>query len=336
MDCPDPEVGTRLARVPQARFVLLFNTHYARHRSTLAHVAASGNAPAVQCRFGAWYDAPPPGHDALIVWLPRERDAVEMTFTMAAQAACPGAEAWVTGKIRDGARPAAGLLRRIVGPAAKIASGRHSLLYRAIAGSHPGSGKSLDSWSRAVSVDFRGRTVQAVSFPGVFSHGRLDPGTNLLLATLSAPPPRTERVLDIGCGSGLIGACIALGWPGVEVDLVDVSARAVEASRRTLALNGLDPARAWPSDLFSDVPRRYDLIVCNPPFHAGGVTDYGMVEALARLAGTRLTRHGRLRVVANRFLKYPSILKPAFHEVVTVRQDTAYRVLEASRPRERR
>ena len=60
---------------------------------------------------------------------------------------------------------------------------------------------------------------------GVFSPGRLDPGTRLLLEEAPAPPP-TGDILDLGCGYGPIACTLAARSPGATVWAVDVNERA--------------------------------------------------------------------------------------------------------------
>lgn len=115
--------------------------------------------------------------------------------------------------------------------------------------------------------------------------------------------------------------------------MADSSALAIESAKRTLAANAgrLKGGIVVPTDVFSDVPGRYDLIVSNPPFHAGAGTDYRTVEAFIKEAPVRLNHGGRLRIVANRFLKYPPLLQAAFGDFTVVSEDGRYRVYEASR-----
>ncbi|MFZ0077476.1 MAG: methyltransferase, partial [Trebonia sp.] len=61
---------------------------------------------------------------------------------------------------------------------------------------------------------------------GVFSPGRLDPGTRLLLERAPAPPPAGD-LLDLGCGYGPIACVLAARSPGATVWAVDVNERAL-------------------------------------------------------------------------------------------------------------
>jgi ribosomal protein L3 glutamine methyltransferase len=74
--------------------------------------------------------------------------------------------------------------------------------------------------------------------------------------------------LDLCTGSGCLAIMLALTFPAAEVDAVDISADALEVAQRNVSDYGLEPRiRLLQSDLFDGLQgRRYDLIVCNPPY----------------------------------------------------------------------
>ena len=125
------------------------------------------------------------------------------------------------------------------------------------------------------------------------------------------------RVLDVGCGAGVLAAALASHSPKVRLTLCDVSAPAVEASRATLAANGL-AGDVFASNVFSEVNGRFDMIISNPPFHDGLQTSLEAAQALIRGAVRHLNSGGELRIVANAFLPYPQVLDETFgfHEVI--------------------
>ena len=84
---------------------------------------------------------------------------------------------------------------------------------------------------------------------------------------------KTKRVLDLCTGNGSLAVIAALAYPEVTVDAADISAGALEIARVNVARHHLgDRIRLVESDLFAQLPGRYDLILCNPPY----VTDESM------------------------------------------------------------
>lgn len=170
-----------------------------------------------------------------------------------------------------------------------------------------------------------------ISHPGVFGHGKVDEGTLLLLqaveTALEVLPPKALKVLDMGCGDGIISAWLAAR--GHQVTAVDVSAFAVEACRRTLAANQLS-GQVLASDVYTALEgQRFDLIVSNPPFHQERDVSYGPSARLIEEAPGYLTGQGQLIVVANAFLPYPGLLDRTFGSFETLADNRRFRVYRA-------
>ncbi len=78
-------------------------------------------------------------------------------------------------------------------------------------------------------------------------------------------PKKDLKVLDIGCGSGVIGLTLKKKFPQISVDLLDISKDALEVAKENANKLGLE-VKFIESDLFSKVSDRYDIIVSNPPY----------------------------------------------------------------------
>jgi 16S rRNA (guanine1207-N2)-methyltransferase len=118
---------------------------------------------------------------------------------------------------------------------------------------------------------------------GVFSAGRLDPGTRLLLDT-APPPPACGDLLDLGCGYGPLALVLASRAPGARIWAVDVNRRALELCERNAAGSGLSNVRCVAPDSAS-LPSRYELIWSNPPIRIGKPALHAMLAGwLVRMA----------------------------------------------------
>ena len=122
--------------------------------------------------------------------------------------------------------------------------------------------------------------------------------------------------LDLCTGSGCLAILMAHAFPNAAIDGVDISADALEVARRNVSDYGLDERiRLVQSDLLAGVAdRRYDLIICNPPYVTAesmaalpaeyrhepalalGAGDDGLdiVRRLLACAADHLTEHGLL------------------------------------------
>ena len=113
-----------------------------------------------------------------------------------------------------------------------------------------------------------GHWLELTSGSGVFSQGRLDIGTGVLLRE-AAPPLDAREVLDLGCGYGVIGLAVAIAVPEARITAVDVNERALLlANENAEALGVADRFRAVLPDEV-DGASTYDEIWSNPPIRVG-------------------------------------------------------------------
>jgi 16S rRNA (guanine1207-N2)-methyltransferase len=265
----------------------------------------------------------------VIAALPREKERLDMLLHRVASGLPPNGAFWLVGPKRAGIKSAPRYLERRFGTVNKRDSARHCQLFEARA-PLPAPSFSLDDYEREWEPGCDDG-LSLVSLPGVFAHGRLDEGTARLLPLLGQLEP-AGRVLDFACGSGVIGLCLLRLCPGAELTLLDNSALALEAARRSLARNGMQ-ARLLPSDGLSRLEGRFEWIVSNPPFHKGVANTLDVADRFFRDAGTFLAENGKILVVFNRHLPYLGWLRKRFARVDVLDDETAYLVVCAAGPR---
>jgi ribosomal protein L3 glutamine methyltransferase len=135
-----------------------------------------------------------------------------------------------------------------------------ALVGERIATRKPAAYLTGEAWLQGVPFTIDERAIVPRSpIAEVLAEGFIDPW-------LPAP---TARALDLCTGNGSLAVLAAMAWPEIEVDAADLSADALEVAALNVARHGLggrvalhrgDGLAALPAD------RRYDLILCNPPY----------------------------------------------------------------------
>ena len=192
-------------------------------------------------------------------------------------------------------------------------------------------GIAPDTWiTYPMQVNKRMLTIHLL--PGVFSLAGLDDGTSLLLEKIGTPD--ASRILDVGCGCGVIGLVLAQRLQEINrsysIDMVDSDLYAVASARKNITESRLINIQTFPSDLLQAVEKnKYELIVSNPPFHAGKEVNYMISEAMILQSHRALDMGGQLTLVANSFIRYEKMLEKYFRVVDIVAQNNRFRLITA-------
>jgi 16S rRNA (guanine1207-N2)-methyltransferase len=282
------------------------------------------------------------GFDVVLMTLPKGRDLARLYLLGAWQALRAGGRLYLAGANDEGIKSVIGDAEVLFGPSTMLTYKGGNRIVRLLreatapAALPPlyGTPGLAEGTYAEFSVEHAGASYILCTRPGVFSWREVDAGTRLLLESL--PVRATDQVLDVGCGSGLVGMVAARQAVKGAVTLVDVDALAVECARATLARNGIAAPVLFGDGLAAVAGQRFTLIVSNPPFHSGHAVSPDMVEALIPDAHAALERHGRLVVVANRFLPYERLMAGLFGSVTTLAETSQYRVLQAEKVYQRK
>ena len=115
--------------------------------------------------------------------------------------------------------------------------------------------------------NFNDVTFSFASVSGTFSVDGPDTASLLLLRAVEVSPG--ERILDLGCGWGLIGLCLAKTNPVSTVIMADINERAVAWAEKNRKINSIENAKVICSDQYEKVQGKFHIILTNPPLHAG-------------------------------------------------------------------
>lgn len=127
--------------------------------------------------------------------------------------------------------------------------------------------KSIKSERRNIKFYFRDKEYNLISDNGVFSKDRFDYGTRVLLESIDIDI-MSGKVLDLGCGIGVVGVILKTINKNIDIDMVDINERATKLAKENLTLNNVDN-KVFISDVYDNVKCKYDYIITNPPIRAG-------------------------------------------------------------------
>ena len=170
-----------------------------------------------------------------------------------------------------------------------------------------------------------GQRLELETRPGLFSPRGADRGTLAMLACAHFEPGM--KVLDLGCGCGLVGILAARLCGEENVLLSDIDPVAVEVAALNAARNGVPGVRTAVSDGFSGLTEAgFDLILSNPPYQS----DFSVAKAFIEKGFNRLKLGGRLLMVTKRREWYRNKLVSVFGGV-RIHEIDGYFVFEAQR-----
>lgn len=168
--------------------------------------------------------------------------------------------------------------------------------------------------TRIKGVDLLFRTAD-----GVFSPRAVDKGTLAMLEHTEFKPE--DRVLDLGCGYGVVGILAALLLGPENVVMLDKDPAAVELARENAERNGVKGIKWYVSDGFREFPEKdFTLILSNPPYH----TDFSVAREFIEKGFNRLQVGGRMLMVTKRDLWYRNKLTAIFGSTRVWEQDGYY------------
>ncbi|MEU9387192.1 methyltransferase [Streptomyces sp. NPDC048279] len=301
---------------------------YLGQEATRANLARAGVEPgAVQLL--TTQDPPPERVDVLLVRVPKSLALLEDQLLRLAPAVHADTVVIGTGMVKEIHTSTLRLFERILGPTrTSLAQQKARLIH---CSPDPSLRRPVNPWPLSYELPdgigaAAGRTV--VNHAGVFCADRLDIGTRFFLRHL---PTGGRRVVDLGCGNGVIGTAVALADPTAEVLFVDESFQAVASAEATYKANGV-PGHAEfrvGDGLAGVAAESVDTVLNNPPFHSHQATTDATAWRMFTGAMRALRPGGELWVVGNRHLGYHLKLRKLFGNSQLVASDPKFVVLKA-------
>ncbi|MEZ5573170.1 MAG: class I SAM-dependent methyltransferase [Halioglobus sp.] len=275
-----------------------------------------------------WSTQLPPASPQLVVMrVPKQRPFFEYQLQQLARALPEGAVLLAAGMDKHLSRHTAQLLERYIGPTQRCRGQRKARLFTAVRDARISALGNDIARYHCEELD-----AEVHSLPNVFSRERLDIGTRFLLAQFHRLPP-TDNVLDLACGSGVLGLAAYKHGLARRVGFCDESAMAIASAKLNAGRIFANSATAF-NFYHSDGLAEYSgepasLILCNPPFHQEHTVNDLAGAHLLQQCAQHLPCGGHLCMVANRHLDYMPVLKRDFQQVEILAVNSKFKVVLA-------
>ncbi|QOD90855.1 class I SAM-dependent methyltransferase [Lysobacter sp. CW239] len=269
----------------------------------------------------------------VLVLPPRQRDEARALYARAVERVAPGGRIVACVSNNEGARSAQDDLRKLAGAVGDLTKNKCRVFWTAplhVADSAASLDTALQAQWRKLDAPRRIAGDRFTSRPGVFAWDRIDPASALLVEQL--PADLAGAAADLGAGFGYLSVELLARCPGITaLDLYEAEERALDLARINLGAVETPATLGfhW-HDVTAGLPKQYDVIISNPPFHTQGRADRPDIgRRFIAVAAEALKPGGRLWLVANRHLPYESVLTDSFGSVRTVAQNDGFKIIEA-------
>ena len=192
--------------------------------------------------------------------------------------------------------------------------------------SHYFTNDYVESNENEIKVKIKNTDLTFITDNGVFSKHGLDFGTRSLLENLPIQVLKGD-ILDFGCGYGPIGIYLKKNT-SANIDMLDVNERALNLARKNAKINNVS-VNIFQSDLYTNVTKKYDYIVTNPPIRVGKKTLYKILFE----AEKHLKPDGKLIFVINKNQGAKTTARDLskIYEVTTIAKNKGFYIISAKK-----
>jgi 16S rRNA (guanine1207-N2)-methyltransferase/23S rRNA (guanine1835-N2)-methyltransferase len=254
-------------------------------------------------------DALPTDLDLVIIKVPKNTGYLSYILSQLSQVLKPNTKIIAAARAKDIHTSTLQLFERFSGPTKSSLAVKKARLIFSQQHNKPQSSKFPVKWP----LEKTAHTL--TNHANVFSRDSLDIGARFFINYLPSGNKK-QRIIDLGCGNGVIGLSTLSRCPNAQLTFIDESFMAVESARANITHNlpqQIEQCTFLQSDCLSGVDSNSaDLILCNPPFHQQqAVTDHIAWQMFVD-SYRCLREGGELRIVGNRHLNYHDKLTRLF------------------------
>lgn len=132
--------------------------------------------------------------------------------------------------------------------------------------------QDVKSLKKIINYEIKNEKFEFLTDNGVFSKTKVDFGTDVMLRTFLNENKKLGniRILDIGCGYGVVSVVVKRFFEKAKILSTDVNERALELTKKNIQKNNrTDDFEVRKSFVFDNISENFDMILSNPPIRAG-------------------------------------------------------------------
>ena len=273
-------------------------------------------------------DYPEKQYKRIVFRVPKEKALINHLLDQACKLLTPNGELFICGLKQEGIKSTADKLKRDFEGNGKLKkqgqtySGSFTFLQQ-------NTFEEEETYPKIQEISIGENKKSFYSKPGVFGWKKIDQGTELLLSSfdeyMKGHDNNLKNVLDLGCGYGWI--FMNLDHYGFEsITATDNNAAAIIVASHN-AKNLKTPVNTLASDCGYIIKEKFDLVLCNPPFHKGFQHNKSLTEKFIKSARDHLQKTGIAFFVVNEFVGLETIGKSYFSKQEVLEKSVGFKVI---------
>ena len=263
--------------------------------------------------------------DSIFFRVSKEKAVVHRIINSAVNLLQNNGNLWISGYKNEGTKTYLTKAAKALGSTPSVKRSKEQLFVAQIGLNEAGELLADDDYSQLRRVEMS-KAQTFWSKPGLFGWKRIDQGSAFLVESLTELAKsgdldiESSSVLDLGCGYGYL-ASAAAELNAKSIVATDNCKAAILACQKNLEKFSNQNYLCQASDCAKEVEGKFDLILCNPPFHAGFSSSSELHHKFIEAIRTKLSPDGQALVVVNQFLRLKALCEENGLKILSEQRD---------------